>query len=211
MTLLSVRPVGSFIYRLASILYSIPNQRATRYRQNEVCFQEIVGRFTSRVTHRKCRTVVETVLQILRIQPESCILVCAPSNPATDTLVLRLRPFLPPHEMLRLNDQNRTFAEVPVNITQYSCKHLFSYRALTWFIFFPDVENDKFALPPWKTLMKYRVVVCSCLDARILVAAHCTNTALMRLEQEITSSLHPHRHTKHKVSPHWSHLLIDEV
>ena len=76
---------------------------------------------------------------------------------------------------------------------------------------FPDIENDKFALPPWKTLMKYRVVVCSCLDAGILVAAHCTNTALMRLEQEITSSLHPHRYTKPNVPPHWSHLLIDEV
>lgn len=142
----------------------------------------------------KTRTVVETVLQILRIQPESCILLCAPSNPATDTLVLRLRPFLPPYEMLRLNDQNRTFAEVPMNIMQYCY-----------------VEKDKFALPPWETLMKYRVVVCSCLDAGILVAAHCTNTSLMQLELEITSSLHPHRHPKPKVLPHWSHLLIDEA
>ena len=130
MTLLSVCTAGSFIYRFASIPCSIPNQRATRYWQNEVCFQEIIGLFASGVTHQNCRTVVETVLQILRIQPESCILVCAPSNPATDTLVSRLRPFLPPHEMLRLNDQNRTFAEVPLNIMQYCCKHLFSYHAL---------------------------------------------------------------------------------
>ncbi|KAF5376028.1 hypothetical protein D9615_007749 [Tricholomella constricta] len=142
----------------------------------------------------KTRTVVETVLQILRIQPEACILLCAPSNPATDTLVLRLRPFLQPHQMLRLNDQNRTFAEVPIKITQYCY-----------------VENDKFALPPWKTLMRYRVIICSCLDAGILVAAQCTNTALMRLEEQVTHSLHPHRLPKQQVTPHWTHLLIDEA
>ncbi|RDB23524.1 RNA helicase Mov10l1 [Hypsizygus marmoreus] len=142
----------------------------------------------------KTRTVVETVLQVLRIQPESCILLCAPSNPATDTLVLRLRPFLQPHEMLRLNDQNRTFAEVPVKITQYCY-----------------IENDKFALPPWKTLMNYRVVVCSCLDAGILAAAQCSNTALVRLEQEIAEALHPRRLAKPRISPHWTHLLIDEA
>ncbi|KAG6837047.1 hypothetical protein H0H93_015618 [Arthromyces matolae] len=89
----------------------------------------------------KTRTVVETVLQILRLQPEATILLCAPSNPATDTLVLRLRPFLQPQEMLRLNDPNRTFAEVPIKITQYCY-----------------IEDDKFSLPPWKTLMTFRVV-----------------------------------------------------
>lgn len=72
----------------------------------------------------KTRTVVETVLQILRIQPEACILLCAPSNPATDTLVQRLRGNLQPGQMLRLNDHNRTFAEVPNNIIQYCCKYV---------------------------------------------------------------------------------------
>ncbi|KAG5646161.1 hypothetical protein DXG03_004214 [Asterophora parasitica] len=142
----------------------------------------------------KTRTVVETVLQILRLQPEACILLCAPSNSATDTLVLRLRPFLQPHEMLRLNDQNRTFAEVPIKITQYCY-----------------VENDKFALPPWKTLLRYRVVITSCIDAGILVAAQCTNAALMRLEDQVVQSLHPYRVPKAQVTPHWTHLLIDEA
>ncbi|KAG6908482.1 hypothetical protein DXG01_004485 [Tephrocybe rancida] len=142
----------------------------------------------------KTRTVVETVLQILRIQPEACILLCAPSNPATDTLVLRLRRFLQPHEMLRLNDPNRTFAEVPIKITQYCY-----------------IEDDKFALPPWKTLMRFRVVICSCLDAGILVGAQCTNTALMRIETQIAHSLHPHRLPKYQITPHWTHLLIDEA
>ncbi|KAJ6630161.1 P-loop containing nucleoside triphosphate hydrolase protein [Mycena sp. CBHHK59/15] len=142
----------------------------------------------------KTRTTVEAVLQILRFHAEACILLCAPSNPATDTLVMRLRSALQPHEMLRLNDQNRTFAEVALNIRQYCY-----------------VENDKYSLPPWETLMRYRVVVCSCLDAGILVDAHCTNRTLARLESDIAGSLHPRRQIKEPIMPHWTHLLIDEA
>ena len=73
------------------------------------------------MTNLGSRTVVETVLQILRLQPDACILLCAPSNPATDTLVQRLRTHLGPREMFRLNDISRTFAEVPDEIRQYTC------------------------------------------------------------------------------------------
>ncbi|KAF9054183.1 P-loop containing nucleoside triphosphate hydrolase protein [Panaeolus papilionaceus] len=143
----------------------------------------------------KTRTVVEAVLQTLRVQPEACILLCAPSNPATDTLVSRLQPHLQQDEMLRLNDPNRTFAEVPSAIMPYCY-----------------VEDDKFALPPWQKLMKYRVVVTCCLDASILVGAHCTNMALMKLEEELAHSLHPRRKVVLQVvQPHWTHLLIDEA
>ena len=74
-----------------------------------------------------------------------------------------------------------------------------------------DVENAKFSIPPWKALMRFRVVVTSCLDAGILVGAHCTNTQLMAMEDEVATSIHPHRKPKHVVQPHWTHLLIDEV
>lgn len=60
-------------------------------------------------------------------------------------------------------------------------------------------------------LMAYRVVVCSCLDAGILVGAHCTNSTLARIETELSDSLHPHRPNKPPITPHWTHLLIDEV
>ncbi|KAJ7452153.1 P-loop containing nucleoside triphosphate hydrolase protein [Mycena galericulata] len=142
----------------------------------------------------KTRTTVEAVLQILRFSSESCILLSAPSNSATDTLVMRLRSALQPHELLRLNDPNRTFAEVPLNIRQYCY-----------------VENDKYSLPPWDVLMQYRVVCCSCLDAGILVDAHCTNNALSRLEADVMGSLHPRRRLKEPIMPHWTHLLIDEA
>lgn len=144
----------------------------------------------------KTRTVVETVLQILRVQEEACILLCAPSNPATDTLVQRLRTHLTPSEMFRLNDQNRTFAEVPDEIAQYT---------------YVDPENDKFAIPSWKTFLKYRVVVTSCMDAANLVVAQLSNNALMEMEEEAVKTIHPHREKAHRVKPHWTHLIIDEA
>ncbi|KAJ7730393.1 P-loop containing nucleoside triphosphate hydrolase protein [Mycena maculata] len=136
----------------------------------------------------------QAVLQILRFSPEACILLSAPSNSATDTLVMRLRSALQPTELLRLNDPNRTFAEVPLNIRQYCY-----------------VENDRYSLPPWEILMRYRVVCCSCLDAGILVDAHCTNDVLARLEANAVGALHPRRRIKEPIMPHWTHLLIDEA
>jgi len=61
----------------------------------------------------KTKSVVEAVLQILRCQPDATVLLAAPSNSAADTLALRLRKTLRPPDMLRLNDRERTFAEVP--------------------------------------------------------------------------------------------------
>jgi hypothetical protein len=82
-------------------------------------------------------------------------------------------------------------------------------RFLTSEISLADIEDDSFALAPWETLMRFRVVVCSCLDASILVTAQCTNSSLARLENDVVSALHPHR--KLPIAPHWTHLLIDEV
>ncbi|KAG7087423.1 hypothetical protein E1B28_013391 [Marasmius oreades] len=142
----------------------------------------------------KTRTIVETVHQILRFQPNAHILLCAPSNPATDTLTQRLATVLNPREMLRLNDPNRTFAEIP--------------DAIRPFCYIPN-DDGKFALPPWKTLMRYKVVVTSCLDAAMLVSARCTNVVLAALEDEVMDGLHPE--DRRPVSPHWTHLMIDEA
>ncbi|KAF7307812.1 hypothetical protein MKEN_01141300 [Mycena kentingensis (nom. inval.)] len=142
----------------------------------------------------KTRTIVEAVIQILRVHPEACILLCAPSNPATDTLVQRLRSSLSPQDMFRLNDPNRTFAEVPLNITQYCF-----------------VEDDRYSIPPWETLLRYRVIVCTCLDAGILVDAHCTNNHLAKLESSVVNTLHPRKRDKEPIVPHFTHLLIDEA
>lgn len=73
-----------------------------------------------------------------------------------------------------------------------------------------DVEHDRFAVPPWGTLMGYKVVVCSCSDAMILSKARCTNKNLARLEAHVLGGLYPHARKK-PIKPHWTHLLIDEV
>jgi len=74
-----------------------------------------------------------------------------------------------------------------------------------------DIENNKFALPPWKQLLQYRVVVCSCSDAGILLGAQCTNRSLMAMEREVATGFRPHRRSRAISQPHWTHLLIDEV
>jgi hypothetical protein len=76
------------------------------------------------------------------------------------------------------------------------------------------INNDKFGLPPMEKLLSYKVVVCGCIDAGILVTAKATNMELMRTEHETYQALHPRgtRSTSpHEVHPHWTHLLIDEV
>ncbi|KAK0476087.1 AAA domain-containing protein [Armillaria novae-zelandiae] len=131
---------------------------------------------------------VEIVHQILRVQPDAHVLVCAPSNPATDTLADRLGKVLKPSELFRLNDQNRTFAEVSDSIRQ------FCY-----------IENDKFSIPPLKNLMRYKVVVTSCLDAGILTGARCTNSMLGMLEHSVVNALHPTRVSS--IKPHWKTIF----
>jgi len=65
--------------------------------------------------------MVELVLQILAHHEDAHILLTAPSNPAADTLALRLAPFLDNKTMLRLQSSTRTFAETPNEILSYSC------------------------------------------------------------------------------------------
>jgi hypothetical protein len=63
--------------------------------------------------------------------------------------------------------------------------------------------------PDWETLLKYRVVVVSCIDAGLLQNARLTNAELMRLEGCVRKALHPGESLE--IRPHWSHLLVDEV
>ncbi len=95
----------------------------------------------------------------------------------------------------------------------FAVRCLYSSHLLTTSNFnltFPkDVENDKFSIPPLKNLMRYKVVVTSCLDAGILTGARCTNSMLGMLEHSVVNVIHP-THVS-SIKPHWSHLLIDEV
>ena len=143
----------------------------------------------------KTKTMVEAVLQILKHDSEATILLCAPSNPAADTLVRRLALVLRVGTLLRLNSPQRTFAEVPDKVLPYC-----------------HVTNDTFALPPFTDLMKYRVVVSNCQDTGMLVNGRVTNGELMRAQRDLYRSIHPlSTRRPPPLHPHWTHLLVDEA
>lgn len=67
----------------------------------------------------KTKTVVEAILQILRTDPDASVIVCAPSNAATDTVALRLIKHLSIDQLFRLQRPTRSFAEVSDELMPY--------------------------------------------------------------------------------------------
>lgn len=108
---------------------------------------------------------------------------------------------LDPTVLFRLQSSTRTFLEVPNRLMTYTY-----------------IENEMFAIPEWKKLMRFRVVVCSCRDADILVQARCTNRDLGRWEKSVVDSLRGIAEDSQdfvelgeNVRLHWSALLLDEA
>ncbi|KAI9833619.1 MAG: hypothetical protein M1819_003572 [Sarea resinae] len=147
----------------------------------------------------KTKTIVEAVLCIISEGMNSGrdddphVLLCAPSDPAADTLALRLRLTLPPTQMFRLNSTSRTFAEVPGELLPYCY-----------------VDGEIFSLPPFRKLMSYRVIVTSCRDADMLVQARVTNRDLHQLEHGLLMGLRPET-IDHPLELHWDGVLVDEA
>lgn len=155
----------------------------------------------------KTKTIVEATLQLLQkaqhsagghsgTHPRPHILLCAPSDPAADTLASRLASHLTPAELFRLNGWSRSFSEVPGLLLPYSY-----------------VEKDLFSLPDFDTLMSFKVVVTTCRDADMLGQARVSNQALSHLTRSTLRAISPAADT---VVPephllHWTALLIDEA
>ncbi|KAK2782546.1 hypothetical protein FQN53_009679 [Emmonsiellopsis sp. PD_33] len=144
----------------------------------------------------KTKTVVECTLQLLLREShvKHHILLCAPSNPAADTLAIRLSQHLQPNELFRLNGWSRTFAEVRDQLLPYT-----------------HTENDLFSLPPFETMMRYKVVVTTCKDAQMLIKARLTNQDLMKLGYEMMSSIAPGTKPNPRDMLHWTALIVDEA
>lgn len=144
----------------------------------------------------KTKTLVETALQLLKNpqKEKPHVLVCAPSDAAADTLLIRLSRHLKPHELFRLNNWTRLATEVPGEVGSYC--HLDS--------------NQLFSLPDFETVMAFKVVVTTCRDANILVSAGLTNsdlayTILRMLRAVSTASVE-------SINPlHWTALILDEA
>ncbi|KAF7505674.1 hypothetical protein GJ744_000523 [Endocarpon pusillum] len=155
----------------------------------------------------KTKTIVEITLQLLQrpqhqatgqASPQQTphILLCAPSDPAADTLASRLASSLTPAELFRLNGWSRSFAEVPGRLLPYSY-----------------VDKDLFSLPSFERIMSYKVVVATCRDADMLVRARLTNEALGHLARSTLRAVAPSAHAAVNELQllHWTALLVDEA
>ena len=141
----------------------------------------------------KTKTIVELALQLLAKQNSAHILICAPSDPAADTLIQRLSTHLKPGQLLRLNSPSRNFPEVPTSVLPYCF-----------------VDDSIFCLPPFAELMKKSIVVTTCRDAAILVGARVTNRDLCGITQKWQAAMHPDEPARpHRL--HWTGLLMDEA
>ncbi|KAF2099727.1 P-loop containing nucleoside triphosphate hydrolase protein [Rhizodiscina lignyota] len=144
----------------------------------------------------KTKTVVEIALQLVT-RGTSALLVCAPSDPAADTLARRLKLHLEPSDLLRLCAPSRTFAEVPSSLLPYCY-----------------IEDTFFSMPPLEQMMRYKIVVTTCRDASMLITAGLTNDDLSCAEHRLRSVLHPESRFElpdERIKLHWSGLLIDEA
>ncbi|KAK4503982.1 hypothetical protein PRZ48_004897 [Zasmidium cellare] len=141
----------------------------------------------------KTKTVTEIALQFLAKNVTNRIILCAPSDPAADTLVRRLSQHLDPKALLRINSPSRSFPEVPDSVLP------FCY-----------VENDIFSLPPFPELMRKKVVVITCRDVDVLRKAHVSNADLFQLERSLHAAIHP-EYPPLFPQLHWSGLIIDEA
>ena len=94
-------------------------------------------------------TIVEAIKQILRRNPTTCVLACAPSNSAADVIALRLSELLEKHELFRFYAPSRERVAVPPGLLPYT---------------FMNAEG-LFSHPPLNTVKAYRVVVSTCISA----------------------------------------------
>lgn len=77
------------------------------------------------------------------------------------------------------------------------------------------VDQEIFNLPPFPTLMAYKIVICTCRAANILVQARLTNGDLASLERNMEKIIHPYldssSHARRSPNLHWAALFIDEA
>ncbi|KAJ3026925.1 UNVERIFIED_CONTAM: hypothetical protein HDU68_004814 [Siphonaria sp. JEL0065] len=155
----------------------------------------------------KTKTVIETIHQIITLNPNARILACAPSHSAADTLTLRLQKFMAPTQLFRFNPPTRPFSEVPSSILPY-----------TYSVNEPDpvnptifMDSGYFSIPSMEALLKTRVVVSTCEDAGLLTQCGLNNSFMNETWDVYWENLK-------KQSPFFargiqedSHLFIDEA
>ncbi|KAF8916713.1 P-loop containing nucleoside triphosphate hydrolase protein [Mucidula mucida] len=99
----------------------------------------------------KTVTLVEAINQLLSSDPDVRILACTPNNSAADILTEKLTHWSS-MEVFRLNSLTRKFKDLPKGLRSFSLYN----------------DNNIFAMPTLEKVLKYRVVVSTCVSAGAL-------------------------------------------
>ncbi|KAK0191970.1 RNA helicase [Armillaria mellea] len=99
----------------------------------------------------KTVTIVEAIEQLLKRDPNTRILACTPSNSAADLITQKLM-HLGPTAVFRMNAMTRKFGDLPKTLPKFSLIN----------------DNQAFAMPTLESVLKYRVVVSTCISAGAL-------------------------------------------
>ena len=142
--------------------------------------------------------ICEAIQQRLQHRDSSgSILACAPSDHSADNLALRLKPWFSKKEILRLNSHLRPLHEVPDELLDICF-----------------IENSHFfGLPDFRSLMGFKLVITTCVDADILVQARVSNRDLISLQQQLKAVISPRDYrisAFEQYSLHWTALFLDD-
>ncbi|RZC38422.1 helicase Mov10l1 [Asbolus verrucosus] len=134
----------------------------------------------------KTVTLVETVLQILRLMPHSRILVSAPSNSAADLIALRLidSGVLKPGDLIRLVAMTAV-SSIPVRLAPYCATANIEKEGTETSL--PVVTTNGLVMGYSSSVLgRHRITVCTCSSAGLL---YCMGFA----------------------KGHFSHIIVDEA
>jgi len=110
-------------------------------------------------------TAVEGIRQILLGNPNAKVLACAPSNSAADIIAQRLiRSGLGVLEVFRLNAPSRPPGDLPEDLRPYTLLLPVETAHLPEYIRNRGNRNDIFGSPSKEKLMKYKVIVTTCVQ-----------------------------------------------
>lgn len=132
------------------------------------------------------------------------ILVCTPSHTAADVITQRLGTNMKRDQLFRLYSPDRPVATVPTAVIGF-CRQ-------------SSDQTGAFILPDVGSLMKFQVIVCTCIDAHLLYRIGLTNEQLRTRRQCYETYLtETCKGTNLAISlsgvedSHFTHLFIDEA